>query len=77
MENSFPPISYAECVKTNSNVSQHVDSNTAPMSWYDQVESYQNSIMVSHFDRLIYSRINLDTLEKWKIKLMWCLIYKF
>lgn len=73
MDKSFPPISYAQCVKTNSTESKDVDLDTAPMSWYDQVESYQNSIMVSHcccccatFDRLICFRFNSG--YSWKLE---------
>lgn len=46
-DNSFPAISYADCVKTSSTGRQQVDSRMAPISWYDQVESYQNAIVVS------------------------------
>lgn len=76
MDNSFPTVSYAECVKTNSNGSKHVDSYTAPMSWYEQVESYQNSIVVSYapfFDRLIFD-MNGFTFDHWKIWIDICSI---
>lgn len=59
MDNSFPTISYAECVKTNSNGTEYVDLHTAPMSWYEQVESYQNSIVVSSVP-----------FDNWKIELL-------
>lgn len=78
MDNSFPSISYADCVKTNSNGSKHMDSHIAPMSWYDQVESYQNSIMVScvaTFDRLILNVICCRC--RFNRYLVNCLIRKF